>query len=161
MRSVVLFILLYGFWLIFTFSLKTDHLIAGAALSLVITLFFGKYFVDDVGKFLQPKRYAWGIIYLFIFVWECVKANFDVAYRVIHPDLPIHPGIVKVKLNLQSDMARAILANSITMTPGTITVDIQDNYIYIHWINVRGQKAEDYSYRICGKFEKYIGRIFE
>ena len=161
MRSIALFILLFGFWLIFTFSLRADHLIAGAALSLVITIFFGKYFAANVGKFLQPKRYAWGIIYLFIFVWECVKANFDVAYRVIHPDLPIHPGIVKVKLNLQTDMARAILANSITMTPGTITVDIQDDYIYIHWINVRGQRTEEYSHRICGKFEKYIGRIFE
>jgi multicomponent Na+:H+ antiporter subunit E len=161
MRSLALFILLFGFWLIFTFSLKADHLIVGAALSLVITLFFRKYFVDHVGKFLQPKRYAWGLIYLIIFVWECVKANFDVAYRVIHPDLPIHPGIVKVRLNLQNDMARAILANSITMTPGTITVDIQDDYIYIHWINIRGQRPEEYSHRICGKFEKYIGRIFE
>jgi len=161
MRSIALFILLFGFWLIFTYSLKTDHLIAGVVLSLLITLFFGKYFVDHAGRFIQPKRYAWGLIYLIIFVWECVKANFDVAYRVIHPDLPIHPGIVKVKLNLQNDMARAILANSITMTPGTITVDIQDDYIYIHWINVRGQRPEEYSHRICGKFEKYIGRIFE
>lgn len=161
MRSIALFILLFGFWLFFTFSLKTDHLIAGAALSLVITLFLGKYFVEQTIKLIHPHRWFWTIIYIIIFVWECVKANFDVAYRVIHPDLPIHPGIVKVKLNLQTDMARAILANSITMTPGTITVDIQDDYIYIHWINVRGQKAEEYSYRICGKFEKYIGRIFE
>lgn len=161
MRSVALFILLFGFWLIFTFSLKADHLIAGAAISLVITLFFGKYYVEETAKFLHPHRWLWAILYLIIFLWECVKANFDVAYRVLHPDLPIHPGIVKVKLNLRSDMARAILANSITMTPGTITVDIQDDYIYIHWINVRGQRPEEYSHRICGKFEKYIGRIFE
>lgn len=161
MRSIALFILLFGFWLIFTFSLKTDHLVTGVVLSAVIALFYGKYFVGQVGMFLQPHRYLWGLIYIIIFLWECVKANFDVAYRVIHPDLPIHPGIVKVKLNLKEDMARAILANSITMTPGTITVDIQDDYIYIHWINVRGQRAEEYSYQICGKFEKYIRRIFE
>lgn len=150
-----------GFWLIFTFSLKTDHLIAGVVLSLIITLFFGKYFVEHVGKFLQPKRYAWGLVYLVYFLWEVIKANFDVAYRVLHPALPIRPGIVKVKLHLQNDMARAMLANSITMTPGTITVDIIGDYIYIHWINVSTDDAEVYSRHICGKFEKYISKIFE
>lgn len=159
MRSVALFIILFGFWLLFTFSLKPDHLIAGALLALVASLFFGKYFFEHAGKFLEPQRYAWGLLYAAIFLWECVKANFDVAYRVLHPGLPIRPGIVKVKLNLQSGMARTMLANSITMTPGTITVDIIGDYIYIHWINVKYD--ENYAYRICGKFEKYIGKIFE
>ena len=160
MKRVALFIILMGFWLIFTFSLKADRLIAGAVLSLVVTLFFGKYFVEHVGKFLQPKRYAWALLYVVVFLWECIKANFDVAYRVIHPAMPIRPGIVKIKLNLKNDMARAMLANSITMTPGTISMDIIGDYIYIHWIHVSGS-PEDYSREICGKFEKYIGKIFE
>jgi hypothetical protein len=75
--------------------------------------------------------------------------------------LPIKPGIVKVKLNVNGEMARTMLANSITMTPGTITIDIIDDYIYIHWIYVSSHDAEVYSQKICGRFEKYIRRIFE
>jgi len=150
-----------GFWLIFTFSLRTDHLVAGVLVSLLVTLVFGKYFVGHVGKFLQPKRYAWALLYLVFFLWEVIKANFDVAYRVLHPAMPIKPGIVKVKLHLQNDLARAMLANSITMTPGTITVDIIGDYIYIHWINVYTDDVEEYSRHICGKFEKFISKIFE
>jgi len=114
-----------------------------------------------VGKWVQPHRYVWLIIYLFIFTWECIKANFDVAYRVLHPAMPIKPGIVKVKLNLKTDMARIMLANSITMTPGTITVDIVDDYIYIHWIYVSSVEPEIYSRKVAGRFEKYIKMIFE
>ncbi len=112
-------------------------------------------------KFVQPLRYFWLLIYLFIFTWECIKANFDVAYRVLHPAMPIKPGIVKVKLGLQSDFARTMLANSITMTPGTIAVDIVGDDLFVHWIYVSSEDPEVYSQKIAGKFEKYIKKIFE
>lgn len=161
MKHIALFCILLAFWLLFSFSLKPENIIVGAAAALIITLMFGRYFVTNIRKFIQPMRYFWGILYLFIFLWECIKANFDVAYRVIHPAMPIKPGIVKVKLKVKSEIARVMLANSITMTPGTITVDIRGDDIYIHWINVTSQDPELYSNKICGKFEKYIGRIFE
>ena len=96
-----------------------------------------------------------------IFIWECIKANFDVAYRVLHPAMPIKPGIVKVKLNIKGDFARMMLANSITMTPGTISVDIIDDYIFIHWIYISTDNPEEYSEKVSGRFEKYIKKIFE
>ncbi len=161
MRYIALFIIMFLFWLLFTFSLSIENVITGAVCALIVTLIFGRYFVRRVGKFLQPERYFWGIIYIFYFLWECLKANLDVAYRVIHPGLPINPGIVKVKLSLKNDISRVILANSITMTPGTIAVDIEGDYIYIHWLSVTDDKPEIYSHKICGKFEKYIRRIFE
>ncbi|HDR90272.1 MAG TPA: hypothetical protein ENN63_11690 [Bacteroidetes bacterium] len=161
MRYIALYIVLFGFWLLLTFSLATDNLIVGAVAALLITPYFGNYFVKDVGKWVQPHRYVWLVIYLFIFTWECIKANFDVAYRVLHPAMPIKPGIVKVKLNLKTDMARVMLANSITMTPGTISVDIVDDYIYIHWIYVSSVEPEIYSRKVAGRFEKYIKMIFE
>jgi multicomponent Na+:H+ antiporter subunit E len=100
-------------------------------------------------------------VYLVIFTWECIKANFDVAYRVLHPAMPIKPGIVKVKLELKSEFARTMLANSITMTPGTISVDLVDDILFVHWIYVRSEDPEVYSRKIAGKFEKYIKKIFE
>ena len=161
MRYLALFILTLLFWLLLTFDLSVSNLVAGAVAALITSLVFGKYFYTKLFKFLQPVRYFWLIIYVVILIWECIKANIDVAYRVLHPAMPIRPGIVKVKLNLESDFARAMLANSITMTPGTISVDIIDDYIYVHWIYVSSENPEEYSRKITGRFEKYIKKTFE
>jgi multicomponent Na+:H+ antiporter subunit E len=161
MRYITLFILSFIFWLLLTFNLDISNLIVGLIASAITAIIFGKYFIKDAIPFLQPLRYFWLIIYLFIFTWECIKANFDVAYRVLHPAMPIKPGIVKVKLGLKTNLAKTILANSITMTPGTITVDIIDDEIFIHWIYVYTDNPEEYSQKISVKFEKYIKKIFE
>ncbi len=83
------------------------------------------------------------------------------AYRVLHPAMPIKPGIVRVKSSLKSEFAKMLLANSITMTPGTITVDIIDDDFYIHWIYVSTDDPAVYTKKIIGKFEKYIKRFAE
>lgn len=161
MRYVAVFILSLIFWLLITFRLTVPNIIVGSTASLICSLIFAKYYFHNVYKFLQPKRYFWFIVYLVIFIWECLKANLDVAYRVLHPAMPIRPGIVKVKTSLKSDFAKTLLANSITMTPGTITVDIIDDYLYIHWIFIRSEDPEVYTRIITGAFEKYIKRIVE
>jgi multicomponent Na+:H+ antiporter subunit E len=161
MRYLTLFILSLIFWLLLTFDLSVPNLIVGVVSSIICALFFGKIFVTSVYKLLQPERYFWFVVYLFVFIWECLKANLDVAYRVLHPAMPIRPGIVKVKTTLKSDMAKMLLANSITMTPGTISVDIIDDYLYIHWIYIRSEDPEVYTGMITGAFEKYIKRIIE
>lgn len=161
MRTLALFILTFLFWMLLTLDLSLANLVAGAVAALITSLLFAKYFFEKVVKFIQPLRYFWLLVYLFIFTWECIKANFDVAYRVLHPAMPIKPGIVKVKMDLKSDFARTMLANSITMTPGTITVDIIDDALYVHWIYVRSEDPKVYSQIIAGKFEKYIKKIFE
>ncbi len=161
MKYITLFILSFIFWLLLTFEFSVSNLIVGAVASIITSLFFGKFFITNISKLLQPRRYFWFVVYLFIFIWECIKANLDVAYRVLHPAMPIRPGIVKVKTTLKSDMAKMLLANSITMTPGTISVDIIDDYLYIHWIYIRSEDPEVYTPIITGAFEKYIKRIIE
>ncbi len=161
MKYILFFVISFILWLLLSFNLTISNIIIGVIASFISTIFFGKYFIKDVIPFLQPQRYFWLIVYLFIFTWECIKANFDVAYRVLHPAMPIKPGIVKVKLNLKTNIAKTILANSITMTPGTISVDIIDDIIYVHWIYVSSEDPEVYSQKISGKFEKYIKKIFE
>ncbi len=161
MRYLTLFIILFLFWLLLTFELSPENLITGAVAAVITTLFFGRFFVRGVKKFFQPARYFWLLVYLFIFIWECLKANFDVAYRVLHPAMPIKPGIVKVKLNLESNIGRTFLAMSITMTPGTIAVDIINDHIFIHWIFISSTDPEVYSKKISGRFEKHLKRIFE
>jgi len=161
MKYVVLFIIALIFWLLITLSLSLDNMIVGILAALTTSLLFGNHFIKGVGKFAEPHRYGWLLIYIFIFLWECIKANFDVAYRVLHPAMPIKPGIVKVKLEVKSNIAKTMLANSITMTPGTIAVDVIDDIMYIHWIYVSSDDPKIYSEKVSGRFEKYIKKIFE
>ena len=76
--------------------------------------------------------------------------------------MPIRPGIVKVKTKLKTAAGRTMLANSITLTPGTLTVDItDDDHLYIHWINVKSDDIEQATHHIVAKFEGVLRRIFE
>lgn len=161
MKYITLFILSLIFWFLLTFKLTVPNFIVGVVASAICALFFGRFFIINVYKLLQPHRYFWFMVYLVVFIWECIKANFDVAYRVLHPAMPIKPGIVKVKTTLKSEMARTLLANSITMTPGTISVDIIGENLFVHWIYVKSYDPDIYTSMITGKFEKYIKNIIE
>ena len=82
---------------------------------------------------------------------------------MLHPRLPINPGIVKVKTVLKSDTALTFLANSITLTPGTLSVDIdKDNGIlYVHWIDVKSKDIESATKIIVERFERILKNIFD
>jgi multicomponent Na+:H+ antiporter subunit E len=161
MRYVTVFILSMILWLLITFEFTTANLAVGAVASLITAAIFGRYYFHNVYKFLQPRRWFWFIVYLVTFLWACIKANFDVAYRVLHPAMPIKPGIVKVRTTLRSEFARTLLANSITMTPGTITVDMIDDVLYVHWIYIRSEDPAVYTRMVTGRFEEYIKKFAE
>jgi multicomponent Na+:H+ antiporter subunit E len=161
MRYLVYFLLCFFTWMLLTSRVYLQNIFVGAAASLLTTLIFGRYFVQGTRKFFQPARYAWLALYIIFLIWECIKANFDVAYRVLHPAMPIRPGIVRIKLNIKSEFGKAMLANSITMTPGTISVDIINDELFVHWIFVTSSNVEEYSYEISGKFEKLLIKIFD
>jgi multicomponent Na+:H+ antiporter subunit E len=161
MKAILLFIFLIIIWFLLTLDVTLSNIIVGVVATILVTIFYTKYALKADRKLLQIGRYFWAFVYLFIFLWECIKANIDVMYRVVHPAMPIKPGIVKVKSSLKTDIGKVFLANSITMTPGTITVDIIDNNFYIHWIYVYSKDPAIYTQKIMGRFEKYIKRIFE
>ena len=75
--------------------------------------------------------------------------------------MPIHPGVVVIKTRLQSDIAKMVLANSITLTPGTFTLDVMDDTLQIHWINVKTEKEAEATAMIGERFEKYLRVIFD
>ena len=161
MRKILLILFSFAVWLLLTWTLNLQNLIVGGVASVIVGIIFGNIFVEEPMKVLQPQRWFWFILYTPVFLWELTKANFDVAYRVLHPKMPISPGIVKVKTKIKSEMGRVFLANSITLTPGTFTIDIKDEYLYIHWINVRYQDVDKATQDIVGRFEKYLLKIFD
>ena len=74
-------------------------------------------------------------------IWAIVKSNIDIAVRILNPRLPISPRMMKVKASQKTDLGRVIYANSITLTPGTVTVDVQGDELTVHALT-RGT-AED------------------
>lgn len=159
----VTFIICLILWLLLSFSLDWQHILAGLLVSLLAASTIGDMFAEKANKWFDLHRYAWFLYYIVVFTWECIKANLDVAYRVLHPRLPINPGIVKVKTILKSETGLTFLANFITLTPGTFSVDIdkEKGFIYIHWIDVKTQDIEWASSIIVSKFERILKEVFE
>ncbi|HTY44494.1 MAG TPA: Na+/H+ antiporter subunit E [Patescibacteria group bacterium] len=160
---VVTFIISFVLWMLLSFSPDWQHLVVGLGVALLVAVSMGDMFTDAPVKWFQPKRYVWFAYYLLVFSWECLKSNIDVASRVLHPRMPINPGIVKVKTILKTETALTFLANFITLTPGTFTVDIdkENGYLYIHWIDVATQDVEEASKIIVSQFEKILKEVFE
>ncbi|MCM8779285.1 MAG: Na+/H+ antiporter subunit E [Candidatus Omnitrophica bacterium] len=160
---IILFIFGLLVWLFLSWPPDGQHLLIGILVALFVSFVTGDMFVKRPHLFKHPTRYLWFLYYIPLFIWECIKANIDVARRVIHPDLPLKPGIVKVKTNLKSDTGLTFLANSITLTPGTMSVDIdpENGFLYIHWIGVKDKDIERATEIIVKKFEKILKRIFE
>ncbi len=162
MKKLVLGIISFLCWMVLTWTLYLPSLLVGLVVSIFIALWFGDVFVERARNFFQIKRLAYLLYYIPVFTYYCLLANFDVAYRVLHPALPIEPGIVKVKTTLTNTTAKVALANSITLTPGTLSVEMTDDgYLYVHWIKVRTTDVEEATKMIIRKFEKILKEIFE
>lgn len=148
-------------WLILTGSFSASEIIVGIAVSAIVALVFTRYYSIKFDWSLPIRFLIFVFVYLPIFIWEMVKANFDVASRVLNPSLPLNPGFVKVSTNLRGDNSKLFLANSITLTPGTLTLDVENENLYIHWIDVKGVSENQKRKYITLKLEKVLKRVFE
>lgn len=160
-RRAAYFLLGLVFYIVLVWSFQVEELIAALAAALLTALLFGKYLPIEPVRLLSPRRWFWLLAYLPVFAYQCFKSNIDVALRVLSPGLQIKPGIVKIRTTLKTDVARVFLANSITLTPGTMTVEIRDDVLYIHWIEVGEEDPVAAAKRIIGPFEYFLSRIFD
>ncbi len=139
------------------------ELITGAILSVFVGAIAGRAVPPGWAKVLNPRRWVLLLIYLIgPFFWAMAKANFDVVFRVITGR--IKPGIVRIAPKLPNDVSTTLLANSITLTPGTLTVEVDEktNDLYIHWINVDEAALKTMPRNhsgICGGFPEWARRI--
>jgi len=156
-----LLVVTFVLWLALSSELNRPELICGALVCLVISLFAAHMYSKLGFPSLSIKMVLFFLVYIIVLFWEVIKANFDVAYRVIHPKMPIKPGIVVIKTHLKSDIAKMILANSITLTPGTFTLDVIGDELLIHWINVKAEDIDEVTRLIGHRFEKYLSVIFK
>ena len=160
------FIVCYAFWILLTWNFSAQELTAGALVSLAVALFSARFFIHEHAFwFFNPMHFLSLLAYIPVFMWELLKANWDVAKRCFGGCKKVNPGIVKVPVNLNDGYPEAMLANSITLTPGTITLDITEedgqDYFYIHWLDVAETDGEKAGEMIKGTMEKWIRRIWK
>ncbi|MBC8312708.1 MAG: Na+/H+ antiporter subunit E [Candidatus Cloacimonetes bacterium] len=159
---IAVFFLAYITWILITVKFTIPSLLVGLVFSIVTAIVAGEILIITERKF-HLNRIIYTIAYILKLFWEMLKANLHVAYIVIHPKLPVKPGIVKIKTKLKRDSALTMLANSITLTPGTLTVDIdkENQILYIHWIDIVATDIKTATELIGNKFEKLLEEIFE
>jgi len=159
-RFILTFLFLMLFWLILSFNFQFPSILVGIIISLFISLLSYNLFIQgNEGIHSKMIGTVWYLfVYVFVLLYEMFLASLDVVYRVATMD--INPEIVMIKTVIKSDLGILLLANSITLTPGTITVDTEGEYIYVHWLYARTTNFGHASELIKGRFEQWLERIF-
>ncbi|HHB52184.1 MAG TPA: Na+/H+ antiporter subunit E [Saprospiraceae bacterium] len=159
-RFLMHWFLLMLVWIGFTNTFNNQEVITGLVLTAIISFLSIRLFTCCDLRILTPSKVFYMLQYIIIFLIALIKSNLDVARRVLSPSLPINPGIVKFKTKLTKNFAKMVLANSITLTPGTLSIDIVDDTFYIHWIDVKTEDPEQAYKEIAEPFEKILLKIF-
>ncbi|MBT3319365.1 MAG: Na+/H+ antiporter subunit E [Clostridia bacterium] len=157
-KTISTFLVLLAIWVLLT-GFNWMEVVLGAAVSLVLAIIISRFVNYSFGFGIILGLIKFIVIYIPVFIFKLVLANIDIAYRVLSPKLPINPGIVKVPTKLKSDFGKFVLANSITLTPGTLSLDVEDDEVIVHWVNVKGKTSGEHQSRISKTFEKLLGGI--
>lgn len=145
LNSVIQFILLFGLWLLLSGHYDLTHISMGLFSCLLVTLlnlrlrkyyYFKEELKDTEAKIkgIAPGRIR--ILRLFFYIpwliWQIVISSLQVAYAVLRPKMPIDPALIRFKTKLPNLESKVILGNSITLTPGTITIRIEGDEFLVH-----------------------------
>ena len=131
-----MFILLYALWLILNGRITLEICLLGLAISALIYLFMCKFMDFSIKKDLAlMSKIGLGIAYFFVLLKEIFVSNFKVMAIILFKRIPITPAMTEVRVELKSRMAKTILANSITLTPGTITVKVEGDVFTVHCLS--------------------------
>jgi multicomponent Na+:H+ antiporter subunit E len=151
---------LFGGWMLFNWSIAPFSLLMGAFFSFITALVSFRFFITDVEadrRALLPKPYLM-VYYLLLLIFKLYVSSFKVLYHVLLGR--INPRIVHFRTRLKSDLARVVLTNSITLTPGTITLDLKDDHLIVHWLDAQTSHSRYAGELIKGEFERILKRIW-
>jgi multicomponent Na+:H+ antiporter subunit E len=145
----VKFIILLLVWIGLTNSIDLQELLVGSIISLIVVLFFS---IDS--SFNIKNLIIKYIKFIPIFLKNLILSNIEVMKIVLSPTLKTNTGIVKLKTSLKSDYDKLMLANAITLTPGTLTVELRDDELFIHILNIENTNREYLEKKIIKEFER-------
>ena len=137
LHAISWFLFLFGIWLALSGHFEAFLLVAGAVCSAIAVAIIIR--MDASDRAAYRARLNWRLpLYWVWLAWQVVKANLDVARRVLSPSLPIDPVLERIPSSQTTDIGRVIYANSITLTPGTVSTDVGDGTIEVHALTRRG-----------------------
>ena len=134
-------ILLFLLWILLNGRLSADMgmveiLISGVLVTALVCLLVYKAFGLTIKSEIRAcKRIGLMVAYAAALIWEMIKANLSILPIILKTKQQISPCIIKIQVPLKSNFARVILANSITLTPGTLTIDIEDDIFTVHCLD--------------------------
>ncbi len=152
--------LLWLLWLALTATLAWQEWLVGLLVAVLVGVISRPRlgWLDDVRW--SPWLVVYVLRYVMVFLIALLRSNLDMARRVLSPSLPINPAVVEVSTGLQSELGKLLLANSITLTPGTLTVDVNADRLTIHWVDATpGEDLYHATQEIATEFEKYLAAI--
>ena len=153
MRLLFWTVLLFALWMVLTANFQIFNILVGLAVSFSIALLYTKLFTHKAFEFISP---VWFMVYLYVLLKNLILSNLQISKRILSKDMKLSPAIVAVKTNLESDWKKLLLANSITLTPGTLTLDIKDDTLFIHVIEYHEDSIKE---DITKEFEDIIAKI--
>ena len=153
MRLIFWSSLLFVTWMILTSNFEIANIFIGLGVSFSIALLYINLFEHKEFEFISP---VWFGIYIWVLLKNLVISNLQIAKRVLSKDMKLAPAIVEVETTLQSDWKKLLLANSITLTPGTLTLDIKGNTLHIHTIEYHDGSDKQ---EIIKEFEEVISKL--
>jgi len=144
-HSLILFILLFVFWLVLSGHFELKYILIGLVTCMAAIIVTRPLMHLKTGEDREYMAYDLPYLKLIAYIpwllWQIVLANIDVALRVLNPALPIEPQIITFKKEMHSPVAYLTLANSITLTPGTITIDVQDGTFTVHALSKKAAEG--------------------
>lgn len=152
---------LFALWLVFNGKVTLEMVLFGIVLSTAVYLFCWKFLeYSPKRELLALRLLPQGIGYFFVLVWEVIKANCAAISLIVSPKYEVEPLLVTFRTELKTDLARTVLANSITLTPGTITVELTDEEFKVHCLDKEmAEGIEDSVFvRLLMKMEKTAGK---
>ncbi|MGB5452274.1 MAG: Na+/H+ antiporter subunit E [Sedimenticolaceae bacterium] len=150
------------FWLLLAGSMERQEVIAGLLVAAAASVLAAGRQPLLAGIRLTPMAPLAFVLYLAWLARALVLSNLDMARRVLSPSLPIRPELVHINTSLRSELGRLALANSITLTPGTLTVDIEEDTLTVHWVDCPpGTDMQTATENIAGGFERYLSGFLE
>lgn len=155
-----LWLLLTFLWIAANSSLAVESVASGVLISAALAFIFTQKSGVWQGIRFSPSRLYHFIRYTGVFAVELVRANINMMRYVYAPRIDITPGIVKIKTGLRSPLGRLALANSIALTPGSLVLDIEDDVLFIHWLDVKTIDPDEATRMIAGPFEADLEKAF-
>ncbi len=148
-------LLLFLFWIVLTASFSLISIILGIICSFLTAIIARSVLAIGLDKAITIPVLIRFPFFAVALIWEIIKANVNLAFIVISPRLPIDPRIIRLKTGLKGDLERTMFADSITLTPGTLTVDVQDDIFYVHCLAPHHQKG-----LLEGRLERLVAWLF-